>query len=91
MNQQEWWPKASEDQFDYKIGECIWWLSTMADQTGLSLEDRISHFLDQRKKFEIVKGHRAKRCPFLFHVKHYYFKKSVTVVKISGSFLPSSI
>lgn len=50
MDQQGRWPKTSEDQLDYKIGECIWWLSTLADQTGLSLEDCISHFLDQREK-----------------------------------------
>ena len=37
MDQQGWWPKTSDDQLDYKIGECIWWLATLADQTGLSL------------------------------------------------------
>lgn len=50
MDQQGRWPKTSGNQLNYKIGECIWWFSTLADQTGLSLEDCISHFRDQREK-----------------------------------------
>lgn len=50
MDHQGRWPKTSDDQLDYKIGECIGWLATLADQTGLSLEECIRHFLDQRER-----------------------------------------
>ncbi len=50
MAQQERWPTTSDTSLPYKIGECIWWLATLAERTGLDLEDCIATFLDDKEK-----------------------------------------
>lgn len=43
------WPKTSEDDLAYKIGESVWWLATLAERTGLSLETCVQMFLEDKE------------------------------------------
>lgn len=51
MNQQGSWPTAdAEFTLDYKIAECIWWLSSLADENKVDLEAAMDKFLTSREK-----------------------------------------
>lgn len=51
MANQGSWPTGNTDSpLDYKIAECIWWLSTLADSNKIDLESAIAKFLDSREK-----------------------------------------
>ena len=49
MDQQGRWPKTSNDELDQKIGESVWWLAVLAERTGLSLEECVEKFLDEKE------------------------------------------
>lgn len=50
MDNQGRWPKTTDDHLDAKIGECVWWLATLAKQTGLDFDQCVSDFLNQKKR-----------------------------------------
>jgi len=39
----------SDDELAYKIGESVWWLATLAERTGISLEECVQHFLEDKE------------------------------------------
>lgn len=48
MSQQERWPKNNtKEELEHKLGECIWWLTILADRTGMDIEEATSKFLDK--------------------------------------------
>ncbi len=49
MDKQGRWPKTSNDELAQKIGESVWWLATLAERTGLSLEECVEKFLTEKE------------------------------------------
>ena len=49
MDHEGRWPKTSDDELAYKIGESVWWLATLAKRTGLNLEECVQHFLEDKE------------------------------------------
>lgn len=48
MSQQERWPKNNtKEELEHKLGECIWWLTILADRTGMDIEEATRKFLDK--------------------------------------------
>ena len=46
MSQQERWPaKNTNAELEHKLGECIWWLTILADRMNLDIEEAIEKFL----------------------------------------------
>ncbi len=47
MAQQNRWPKGNEAalELEHKIGECVWWLATLADRMDLDINEVIEKFL----------------------------------------------
>ncbi|RXG31825.1 MazG-like protein [Leeuwenhoekiella marinoflava] len=51
MSQQERWPKTnSQEELEHKLGECIWWLSILADRSGIDIEEATEKFLSKTEK-----------------------------------------
>lgn len=51
MSQQERWPKQNTTQeLEHKLGECIWWLTILADRAGMDIEEATGKFLDKTEK-----------------------------------------
>ena len=51
MSQQERWPKSnSQEELEHKLGECIWWLSILAERSGLDIEEATEKFLSKTEK-----------------------------------------
>ena len=46
MAQQERWPaNNTETGLQHKLGECIWWLTVLADRMNIDIEEAIEKFL----------------------------------------------
>lgn len=45
MSHEGRWPSDEEGKLPSKIGECVWWLSVLADRTGLDFADCVQQFL----------------------------------------------
>lgn len=47
MSQQGRWPKGEETipDLEHKLGECIWWLTILADRMDIDIEEAFSKFL----------------------------------------------
>ncbi|RNL90137.1 MazG-like protein [Sinomicrobium pectinilyticum] len=51
MSHQERWPKTnSQEELEHKLGECIWWLTILADRAGMDIEEATGKFLDKTEK-----------------------------------------
>jgi len=51
MSQQERWPAAnSETTLEHKLGECIWWLTVLADRMNIDIEEATEKFLTKTEK-----------------------------------------
>ena len=51
MSQQGRWPKANTDEeLKHKLGECVWWLTVLANRMGMDINDATDHFLTQTEK-----------------------------------------
>ncbi|WP_416439987.1 MazG-like protein [Leeuwenhoekiella sp. A16] len=51
MSQQERWPKTnSQEELEHKLGECIWWLSILADRSGIDIEEATEKFLSKTEE-----------------------------------------
>lgn len=49
MDHEGRWPSDAADELSYKLGECIWWLTILADREGLDIEECVATFLQQRE------------------------------------------
>jgi hypothetical protein len=49
MSQQGRWPKGgdSKPELEHKLGECIWWLTVLADRMDLNINDALQLFLNK--------------------------------------------
>lgn len=48
MSQQKRWPAShTEDQLEHKLGECIWWLTVLADRMNIDIEEATENFLSR--------------------------------------------
>jgi len=46
MSQQGRWPKSNtRPELEHKLGECIWWLTILADRMGININDALEMFL----------------------------------------------
>lgn len=46
MSQQGRWPKAdTKEELEHKLGECVWWLTILANRMDLDINDAIEKFL----------------------------------------------
>jgi hypothetical protein len=46
MSHQQRWPaKNTEAELEHKLGECIWWLTVLADRMDLNIEQAVEQFL----------------------------------------------
>ena len=51
MSQQERWPaKNTNTELKHKLGECIWWLTVLADRMDIDIEEAIDEFLTKTEK-----------------------------------------
>ena len=55
MSQQGRWPKGAETipELEHKLGECIWWLTVLADRMDIDIQEATDKFL---KKTEGMLG-----------------------------------
>jgi len=48
MSQQQRWPKSNtQEELEHKLGESIWWLTVLADRTGLNIKEATEKFLSK--------------------------------------------
>lgn len=47
MSQQGRWPKAGEGipELEHKLGECVWWLTVLADRMDIDIKVALEKFL----------------------------------------------
>ncbi|MFZ1498193.1 MAG: MazG-like protein [Saprospiraceae bacterium] len=51
MSQQQRWPaNNTESQLEHKLGECIWWLTILADRMNINIEEATDKFLTKTEK-----------------------------------------
>ncbi|EHQ26029.1 MazG-like protein [Mucilaginibacter paludis] len=51
MSQQGRWPKSNAGpELEHKLGECIWWLTILADRMDLNISDALETFLSKTEK-----------------------------------------
>ncbi|MDN3583883.1 MazG-like protein [Mucilaginibacter flavus] len=51
MSQQGRWPKGNTaPELEHKLGECIWWLTILADRMDLNIADALDLFLSKTEK-----------------------------------------
>ncbi|SDE58042.1 hypothetical protein SAMN05216464_107246 [Mucilaginibacter pineti] len=52
MSQQGRWPKGGDtkDELEHKLGECIWWLTILANRMDLNINDALEKFLTKTEK-----------------------------------------
>ncbi|SHE56921.1 MazG-like protein [Pedobacter caeni] len=52
MSQQGRWPKGgnTDAELSHKLGECIWWLTILADRMGLDMNTALEGFLNKTEK-----------------------------------------
>lgn len=56
MSQQARWPaKNTDTELEHKLGECIWWLSVLADRMNLDLEEAVEKFLTRTENLLLDK------------------------------------
>lgn len=57
MSQQGRWLGDCDNKIklEHKISECIWWLTVLAEQTDININDALEKFLAQ-KEHDIVRG-----------------------------------
>jgi len=49
MSQQGRWPKADENntELTHKLGECIWWITVLAQRMDIDIEEAVEKFLNK--------------------------------------------
>lgn len=51
MSQQKRWPKTnSESELEHKLGESIWWLIVLANQSDVDIKEAMNKFLTKTEK-----------------------------------------
>ncbi|MCE7042466.1 hypothetical protein [Dyadobacter sp. CY312] len=52
MSQQGRWPKGEQTipELEHKLGECVWWLTILADRMGLDINEATEKFLTKTEK-----------------------------------------
>lgn len=51
MSKQERWPaNNTETELEHKLGECIWWLTILADRMNINIEEATDNFLTKTEK-----------------------------------------
>jgi NTP pyrophosphatase (non-canonical NTP hydrolase) len=51
MSQQKRWPANNTDtELEHKLGECIWWLTVLADRMNINIEEATDKFLTKTEK-----------------------------------------
>lgn len=51
MSQQERWPKNNtENELEHKLGECVWWLTVLADRMNIDIKEATENFLTKTEK-----------------------------------------
>lgn len=52
MSQQGRWPKGEQTipELEHKLGECVWWLTILADRMGLDINEATDKFLTKTEK-----------------------------------------
>ncbi len=46
MSHQQRWPtKNTDTELEHKLGECIWWLTILADRMDIDIETAVEKFL----------------------------------------------
>lgn len=46
MSKEGRWPKANTDtELQHKLGECIWWITVLAERMDIDIEDAVKQFL----------------------------------------------
>ena len=52
MSQQGRWPKGGEAnaELEHKLGECIWWITTLAQRMDIDIEEATEKFLSKTEK-----------------------------------------
>jgi NTP pyrophosphatase (non-canonical NTP hydrolase) len=51
MSQQKRWPANNTDtELEHKLGECIWWLTVLADRMDIDIEEAVENFLTKTEK-----------------------------------------
>ena len=51
MSQQGTWLKENTDaELKHKLGECIWWLTVLADRMDMDINESVDHFLTKTEK-----------------------------------------
>ncbi|RKR84073.1 hypothetical protein BDD43_4297 [Mucilaginibacter gracilis] len=48
MSQQGRWPKSNTTpELEHKLGECVWWLTVLADRMNIDIADALELFLSK--------------------------------------------
>ena len=52
MSQQGRWPAGAKTipELQHKLGECVWWLTTLADRTGIDINEAVQQFFAKTEK-----------------------------------------
>jgi len=51
MSQQGRWPAENTDtELQHKLGECIWWITILAERMDIDIEDAVEKFLTKTEK-----------------------------------------
>lgn len=52
MSQQGRWPKGGEAnaELEHKLGECIWWITVLAQRMDIDIEEATQKFLSKTEK-----------------------------------------
>lgn len=51
MSQQKRWPANNTDtELAHKLGECIWWITILADRMNIDIKEAIENFLTKTEK-----------------------------------------
>lgn len=50
MDNQNRWPKETDDTLEHKISECIWWLMVLSDRMNIDIEMGLEKFLSEKEK-----------------------------------------
>lgn len=51
MSQQGRWPaNNTENELEHKLGECIWWLTVLADRMDIDIKEATEKFLTKTEK-----------------------------------------
>ncbi len=51
MSQQGRWPKSdTTPDLEHKLGECVWWLTVLADRMEMNMDEVLDKFLTKTEK-----------------------------------------